>query len=115
MSGWLARLRHLDPASRRETVEARLREALERGLEREPAVARALASAGADGATLAGYTFDDAPPERDELRIGFTYRLLSRAGAVDVRGAGIAVLDDAGSVAFDDVDADVIPAEAGDD
>jgi hypothetical protein len=110
--GYLARLRRLDRAARREEAERLLREALQR-LDDERVVAAALSRMGADGFVVAHYTFDEPEMERDAAVVQFTYHLCDRlasgneARRDEVRGSGIARIDDEGGVAFEDVDAEL--------
>jgi hypothetical protein len=122
MPGYLARMKRLPRERRREEAERLLREALPR-LDEQRAVAAALARIGADGFAVARYTFDEPGFEDGAALLQFTYHLADAAtGARDeIRGSGIARIDDHGLVAFEDVDAEVVrlgdeePAEDGDD
>ena len=111
MAGFLARLRRLDRTTRREEVERVLRDGLSR-LDDQPTVASALSRIGADGFAVTHYTFDEPEFDGASAAVQFTYHLCDRHVVTvesvrdEVRGSGIALIDDDGRVSFEDVDAE---------
>src|SRR4051812_2564565 len=103
MPGYLRRLQRLERSARREEVEHALREALQH-LDDERPVAAALSRMGADGFVVAHYTFDEPEFAGADAAVQFTYHLCDRLAAAsepqrdEVRGSGIAILDDEGRV-----------------
>jgi hypothetical protein len=92
-----------------EVVEAKLQEAFVR-IDQEPAVAKLLARIGAEGFIVSHYTFDEPYFETDHAQVQFTYHLSDGHGGSDrqeIRGSGIAIIDDHGAVRLEDVDAEV--------
>jgi hypothetical protein len=112
MPGYLRRLQRLTRSERREEVERALRDALQR-LDDQRTVAAALSRMGADGFVVAHYTFDEPELEAAGAAVQFTYHLCDRLAGPgepqrdEVRGSGIAVLDDEGRMHFEDVDAEL--------
>ncbi len=111
MAGSLARLRRLPRSERREAIELLLREGLG-ALTEAPAVARCASALGSDP-RLVHYTFDEPDlTDTAAFAIQFTYHLAEARACRDVRsevrGSGVATIDDRGNVRLSDVDAELI-------
>src|SRR4051812_28100598 len=118
MAGFLQRLARLPRAARREEVEGLLREALAR-LPREPVVAAVIARLEHGDLALTHYTFDEPEIADAGASLQFTYHLgragLAGDGDEEIRGSGIALIDDVGGVRFADVDAEILRPLADDE
>ncbi|MBA2482336.1 MAG: hypothetical protein H0V44_16860 [Planctomycetes bacterium] len=106
--GFVAKLRSLTRPRAREAVEAKLLEAFT-GLARIPAVAAIRTSD--DSARVVHYTFDEPFIDSASAQVQFTYHLAigpaTRAYREEIRGSGVATIDDAGRVHLDGVDAEL--------
>jgi hypothetical protein len=110
MNGYLAVLRRLPRAVRRERVEQLLQSGLD-GLTHQSAVADRLAGIGPT--RLVHYTFDEPDlGDDDACTVQFTYHLAeaicSRDFRAEIRGSGLATIDDHGRVRLSEVDAELI-------
>jgi hypothetical protein len=126
MSDYLRRLRRLGRSDAREEVERLLREHFPRLLELAP-VADAAMRLGGGPLQVTHYTFDEPDLDEREARVLFTYHLGERptpghqARVEEVRGTGLAVIDQDGELRFEDVDAepyrmvDDVPDQADED
>ncbi len=109
MPGFIGSLRRASRASRRERIESLLREALS-ALPSAPSVAECIERYGGEY-RVEHYTFDEPLLDDDgRCEIQFTYHLREATSARDVseeiRGSGLAWIDDDGRIRLGEVDAE---------
>jgi hypothetical protein len=109
MSGYLAYYQDLSRADRLSEIESLMRMALDE-LRLHPAVAGCSDGIPLEDLTLVHFTFDEPLAYSGGLLLQFTYHLGRSAPFRDVvdevRGSGLAWIDDAAGVRLDDVEAE---------